>query len=395
MYSKPSSFCEKFLLRSLLCFLFSTHSLSADLHSYLYGTGLPIISITPFHTNGATNCSYCLLETNEGKYFVKTGEKVSKEINNIIFLEKNSVTCIPRLAKGTSFENEIMITEFIPNSDHGFKMINDFHSGKISSESFLKFQSNALNLLQQFYRIPEFAKVNMDPGVFTGRINQRIQDLLLDQDKIVVKSDDGDLPLRLLLNAPILYRSKNNTHHLPSLLEIAEEVNVMLRELPPLKKHVLHGDFHAPNICMNENKELVLVDLSDIMLLEEPAWDLGKWLNHFTRLYRVVASRGENQPDLEISFSFIDSTIVIEDYHQELSLEKIRREAVSQFANMIAVDRDLIDVKTSAAEFIVNLSTLRRHMMRFPHSTRGVLACIADSYLDFKKRFYFYKKMTE
>lgn len=377
-----------------LCLLLS-FPLSADLYSYLIQTGLPITSIIPIHTNGATDCSYYIIDTKYLKYFVKTGEKVDKEIKNITFLRKNSVTCIPNLSSTTSYENKILITDFISHSDYGLRMVNAFHSGQISTENFLNFQSQALGLLKEFYRITPPENETTCSGVFSGRINQRIQDLLANQDEIMTPTDNGELTLRSMLNAPIEYRDHKSSYHLPCLLEIAEEFSSMLKQLPELRKYVLHGDFHAPNICMNDDSQLVLVDLSDVMLQEEPVWDLGKWLNHFTRLYRVVNERTKDKPDSLISFSFVDSCIRIEDRHIGPLTDDIRKEAIRTFALLIDEERELIDVKSRAAECIVNFSTLRRHMLRFPDSARGVLVSIIDSYLAFKQCFEKYQKATE
>lgn len=376
-----------------MCFLFLFISISVTANPILKlnDAHLEIISLEPFNTNGATDCSYYILHTEAAKYFVKTGEKVDKEIRNITFLYQNNVTCIPFLISGSSEENQIMISEFISHSDYGLQMIKDFHANIISNEDFLAFQSKALNLLKYFYKI-KLPEDTSESIVFAHRANQRMNDLLRDQDEIIVDCDTGKIKLSSIINTPIIYQEHNKRIEFPNLVELVYEFNNMVYQLPALKKFVLHGDFHAPNLCMNDHQELILVDLSDIMYGEEAAWDLGKWLNHVTRLYRVVENRTKKEPDPLISFSLFQSNIYLENHHKTIPLELVRNEAVKQFASMIEADINLTYAKAAAAEFIVNISTLRRHMMRFPNSTRGVLICILTSFLEFKDKF---EKYTE
>lgn len=342
---------------------------------------------TPFETKGATECEYFILMKNDKKYFVKTGEKVDKEIQNMTFLRDHAVECIPLMMPDSSIEQKTLITEFMSGSKYGFEMIEDLYSGSITHDAFLRFQFQAIQLLEQFYSIPIDSGNKNSIRVFGGRVQQRIKDLLNDQDTISVQSDNGEITLRSILNSPITYHCKNGTYQFSNLLKIVDDFLELNDQLPQTGHFVLHGDFHAPNLCKDAEK-LVLVDLSDVMYGEDPAWELGKWLNHLSRLHKVVSIRHNDKPDPLISFSFDGTHLELYDQSEDYcKLEDIRRKAVEQFAGMIRVDKELMNVKTAAAEFIVNISTLRRHMIKFPDSTRGILTCIIKSYLNLKSRF--------
>lgn len=130
------------------------------------------------------------------------------------------------------------------------------------------------------------------------------------------------------------------------------------------------------------------------MYYEDPCWDLGKWLNHINRLHNVVNMRITGVPDPEINFKYAENLLILEDSHlSSFDLHVINQKAFKTFATMIDSPTELVAVRAKAAEFIVNISTLKRHINRFPCATTSVVSCILNSFLEFEENYEEYVKV--
>lgn len=379
----------------LLVLLFSKSLYSIDLHSKLDPEGYIITNIAPLKTNGATDCQYFLVETLDNKFFVKMGEKVNREIENLIFLSNHGVKFIPKIFPGTSVASSFLVEEFFEKNDYGYNIVNQFHANHVDENTFLNFQAKAFDLLKEFYKLRVPIEGNSST-VFDKRAAQRLEDLLKEQDVIYISKDilgtETGISLRDMLHLPIRFSQSVINVECQSVVEMTTTFVAMMKRIPKIPHKILHGDFHPPNITQDNIGGLHPVDLSDVMYDEDPSWDLGKWLNHINRLYKVVAKRSSNYSDQEIIFDISqDNLLIVEDRSiKNPALERINLEAVIYFSKMIDAPSDLVSVRAAAAEFIVNISTFKRHLNRFPFSTKAVFVCIIESYLQFQKKFHDY-----
>lgn len=231
--------------------------------------------------------------------------------------------------------------------------------------------------------------------MFNGRLEQRLKDMQSEQDNTFISKDDLDtrqgLSLRDLLNVPIIYSKDLMQKKLPSISEMVSTFIKKINQLPQIRKRILHGDFHAPNITKDALGLIHFVDFSDVLFGEDPTWDLGKWLNHVNRLYRMVARRLDHSKESGLSFLFCDGIIYLNDTQpSNPKLKEINNKAILTFSKMVDAPYDLVAVRASAAEFIVNVSTLKRHIKFFPYTTKLVVVCIIDSYVKFLDKFESY-----
>jgi hypothetical protein len=203
--------------------------------------------------------------------------------------------------------------------------------------------------------------------------------------------------LKNILNQPIFYERKGNVIQIPSITAIVHEFLKHTEQLPQIqKKYILHGDFEPINVVKNHKGEICFVDLSDLKFGEDPTWDIGKWVNHIRRLHRAVIIRGNDMPDPFIDWGSKDTIITIVDRSPEIDqLERVNQEAIKIFAEMIQVPVDVVLLRCAAAEFVVNLSTLKRHVKYFPQTTKSIVLAVVESYCDFDDKFKKYKNQEK
>jgi hypothetical protein len=380
----------------LLLFVRSIFCIEPDvIQPYLTSIGYELEKWSHIKRIGATDCEFYEYRSKDKSFFIKTGEKVDKEIKNINFLLEGGVGCVPQIYPGTSLLEKVLVEEFFQCPEYGFETVERYHKNEISLDEMLYFQNKALALLQEFYALKlSDDTVFQDSYIFSARVRDRLNLLL--QDQIYIKKEELNAEngffLSDILRTPIILVQGSKKTFFPSIVEIVEDFIDKVSCLPKIKKRVLHGDFHAPNLVKDSVGRLRAIDLSDVMYGEDPCWDLGKWLNHINRFYRIVAHRGEKMPSLDSFFSIKQDYIEIEDKSFDQStLNKVNEEAIHLFANMVESPKDLIAVKTKAAEFIVNVSTLKRHAEKFPSSVKDVILCILTSYQAFQSGFIEYE----
>lgn len=364
-----------------------------SVRSHLENEGHFVTNIQFVKTDGATNCLYMIADIDGMERFIKTGEKVNYEVKNIRMLGEQGVTSISPALSGSSIEKQILVTELLSKPNKGYEIVDNFHNGLVSLQEFFSFQESAFNALNELYQIP------VEDGTYTSqmfsvRASERIGVLIEEENDVMIPSplfDAGaDVHLRMLLHTPILY--SNSIHdsmtYIPSVVDMNNNFTRAMSAVPEIRPRVIHGDFHAPNIGASANGDICLVDLSDVRYNEDPAWDLGKWLNYVKRFYRASKLRKIQSADSNITADIGPNKIILQDFHTaQVSVDEIVQQAMEKFSLMIQVDDDILELRTKAAEFVVNISTLLRHAKGYPQTVKTVLSCICDSYLQFQKAF--------
>lgn len=365
-----------------------------DIGQYLEGIGYKIKERHTIDTAGATDCVYmgCSLDNGDER-FIKVGEKVDKEVSNIEKLRNRGVRSIPPLYEGSNSDRRILITELLPNPNAGYESVKRLYEGEISTAEFLELQNKSFEALHEFYQITVDRKEDYSSQMFDVRTQQRMADLLAERHLVIPARflhSQGDVMLDTLLNKPIEYQKKRaSVFNAPSVIDMHKNFVDVITMIPQIKPKVIHGDFHAPNIALTNDNEVCIIDISDVRFGEDPTWDLGKWLNYFNRFYRASEIRASEQADPLVKFS-LGEKVVLEDSAdvriEKSSIEEINTQAVENFAKMIDEDEQIIALRSAAAEFAVNISTLRRHAIGYPQTVKNVLACICESYIHFKDK---------
>ncbi|MBN8828013.1 MAG: hypothetical protein J0H68_04840 [Sphingobacteriia bacterium] len=361
--------------------------------SYFKENGEKEFTIIPVSTLGATECSYFIAEYADGKKkFIKTGEKVDLEVKNLNLLQPFNLTSIPLMYKESS--HNILISEYLnyphAGNDAVNKLYNDFNLNE-----FIEFQEKVFLALKELYDIQVNNK-SSKTRMFKDRAEERIKDLI--KDNTIHKLG---LSLKEIVETDIIY---NHHNYIPSIEKMTKNVISILNDLPEVNnKRVIHGDFHPPNITMDINYNIKLIDLSDIKYNEDPSWDLGKWLNFIKRFHWVVKLRSDKYSSNEnynhlkenIRVNFKDNKFFVSDSYVKPNVIKyINDKAIEKFAEITKEDKYLIEIRSAAAEYIVNLSTLKRHLHHYPETFEIVLYCVIDSYLNFIEKWNEYKKQT-
>lgn len=366
--------------------------------NYLRECGYDVLETKSLTTKGATDCIYLVVTLKDGqKRFVKAGEKVDQEVKNILYLTKNGVDVIPPALFGSSEHNRILVTELFVNPDYGSEMVHKLHLGEVDIAQFLSFQNDVFRGLEQFYHIPVESNENKEEGskMFAVRSQERLEALLAEQDTVAISGifmDGVDVLLKNILHFPIQYLKSGNKFNLPGLVAMnADFKDNCIKQLPQTESRIIHGDFHAPNIAVDLYDSIRIIDISDVRYREDPNWDLGKWLNYLKIFFRAAERRNLAESDYNIHFSITENRINLTDFNESKIdpeiLAEISDKAVQKFASMIKSSADLVQLRSAAAEFVVNLSTLRRHIKKYPQTVKNVLSCLCESYIYFKERF--------
>lgn len=358
---------------------------------YLVSEGYDFSEVEEIKTEGATDCVYYKTTLTDGRtIFIKAGEKVDQEVQNIAKLNTLGVHSIPSVERGSSSEIKILVTEFLEKPNFGFETTQAFHNCAVTEKEFLDFQNRAFDVLTQFYSIPVAQDTTFRSEMFDVRMLGRLQEMLNDNEvKLDLgASSDAHVSLHDLLDMPIQYTSDEHCENFSSVIGMCNEAVDMTQGTQLIKPRVIHGDFHAPNIALNSRGETVLIDMSDVRYKEDPAWDLGKWLNYIERFHRVAPLRAGLDAGQEIELSVKESGIELRTHIRKSGdVGDIRESAVEKFSEMLGEDSGTIAKRAMAAEFVVNISTLRRHARMFPNTVPSVLSCICNSFTKFRNTY--------
>ncbi len=362
----------------------------SEMQHYLSQFDYQIDSLEKVSTMGATDCTYFILSTNQGKhYFVKCGEKVDLEVANYQFLLAKGIHAISAIYPGTSSENKILIIEFADHAAFGAQVVEDFHEQRLTAQDLMLFQQKVCQAAAEIYRLEEDANLVNSCQLLEKRAQERLVQLLEDQDtkEIVSQQVENSKNNRLIsfLTFPIIYKQNEKIQEIISIEQMVQVFCEKMAQVPALKfNRILHGDFHAPNISQDLQGNIKLIDLSDVKYHEDIAWDLGKWLNYINRFYRVAKLRSNDTPDQDTRIDIKEKTLYITTNllinHQ---LKRINQAMIEQFAELSCEEPSLLKLRAQAAEFVVNLSTLKRHFLYHPQTVNLILSCIVETYLNF------------
>ncbi|MFH1325839.1 MAG: hypothetical protein ABIH48_00010 [Candidatus Falkowbacteria bacterium] len=364
--------------------------------NYLHKFDYYVSDIQQINTKGATDCLYFIITLqNDQKIFFKAGEKVDQEVKNILNLTKKGVNVISPALRGSQENEKILITELLEHPNFGTEAVQQLHSGEINIVQFLSFQNKTFEALSQFYNIIQVQndQKNYKSKMFVIRSQERLNSLLTEQHNLSIAGkfidQTTDIRLNEILHTPIKYFKDNQIVDLPNIVEMHQHFKGGMERLSEVVLKVIHGDFHAPNIALDSNNAIRIIDISDVRYQEDPNWDLGKWLNYLKRFYRAAERRNMKNADSSIYFSIDKERINLKDFYQSKlnsgDLKKINDDAVGKFASIIDCDLNLVNLRSMAAEFVVNLSTLHRHLKGYPQTIKNVLSCLCESYLIFQK----------
>lgn len=146
-------------------------------------------------------------------------------------------------------------------------------------------------------------------------------------------------------------------------------------------KRIIHADFHPPNIVGDKDGMIRVIDFSDMAYSDNPCWDLGKWLNYMKRFHRVAELRQSGKKDEKIIVRKDVKGLIFEDEsHPPTSLTLVEGNARRAFQDIIELSEIEILIQGLLSEFIVNMYTLNRHYIFYPHTVKNILMYIRGSY---------------
>ncbi|MBP9759151.1 phosphotransferase [Candidatus Dojkabacteria bacterium] len=330
--------------------------------------------------HGATNCIYARVHKQDGRMcFLKAGEKVGKEVDNLQFLQANNINFVPRLEEELSSKDGILVTEYLESPNYGLDMVDALYEGDIEVDQFLRFQQDTFNAISSFYGIELTSPSLFSSDMLSVRANERLQMITSDKNSLLF---EGQYDLRNILDTPIIYNKNGDEISLPSMSGMLANIRNYEQRLHGLSPRVIHGDFHAPNVALGNDALIKFVDLSDIRYGEDPSWDLGKWLNYIKRFHPIVTERIAGESENSINVTIETNLTVVDPNSTKFDFAKIEKHAINHMSSLLGENPDILAKRTSIAEWVVNISTIRRHTKIFPYTTKQVLSCICSSYLD-------------
>lgn len=331
---------------------------------------IPMSELRPLNdTRGATNCSY--FESHHphlGHLFIKRGEKVTQEIENYLrFRPLVSDRCL--LDPVGTLDDDTLVLPYADDSLRGFLAVEHLWSGYTSVGEFESFQCNVFSLFSELYDCTlESTLKKTKSSMMTDRVDSRIAQLV-EMGDYPVNGPTGNLvTVSQLLNHSVPVSVGSKLHHAPSLLRMVERLSPWLGAAYSYPPCAIHADPQPSNV-IEYLKALKIVDLSDIRVHEDVSWDLAKWMNYIARFHGVVRARGRTGIDND-NVSPPSAT----------TLRQLRSALLSQITGALPIDLHELHQRTLLGEFVVNLSTIRRHILRFPEVASLLLEAVVESY---------------
>lgn len=335
---------------------------------------------------GQTNTIRRIIETSNGKYFIKIGEKVA--IENDIYNKKH-------------IKESDLFLKNMSSLSGGDVLLLPFLDDYIDLENlFFKFGSSILNYSKQISAILDRIIStlwinNLSKKPFQGvEVRRYVDAHITPLHDEVVGFEIGERVLSL----GDFFRNKIicNGQTFPSIAEMYTEITNRLATTKISVNTNILGDFQPSNILLNQvSGDIKIVDLSNYNENGDLALDFAKFFNFYNR-FHLVAGQRENQGYIvsgnfleNINFTY-DNEVIIINYNKILSL---RDESVIEDIEQSA--ENLIIKKTSnyyfadqvkLYKFIVNLITLRRNVLKYPKLVELLVVMIVDSYLEIIKK---------
>lgn len=353
-----------------------------EILKYLKKNGYHPIHCSKFPTHGATQCKYYVVILKNGmKLFIKIGENVNYEIDNLNYLVKCGISSLPVALSGSDSTKRILITKLISSSQLGYDLVNLFHQGKVSFHKMLDFQKKSFALLERLYLLPYERKKLPYPQNPHERIIFAL-DSLSKETRIIKLTDDIKISLNKIIELPISTQGNSN---IISVMDMCKSIKNIFAKIQSFSlRRVTHGDFHPPNIIGDSFGSLNLIDYADVAYYDNPCWDIGKWLNYIKRFYIIASMRSVKHHDIEMAAQVNAKGIFL----YNLALKKaistifIEKQAEKLFSFLTGLNERQIRLEGALCQFLVNVYTLKRHATLYPHTTKRILYFIKESYDD-------------
>lgn len=322
------------------------------------------------NTLGATECKYYEgYDINLGHIFIKIGEKVEKEIQNYLIDISSSINIfLPILA---IIGSNGIVLPFANKNNYGFNEVDAIWNSEIHLPKFIDFQKKAFNILNtiSFYRKNSifFSKSNM----FINRLEERISALGHLKDNLIFCDKNLEISIGELLYSKIPYYDGEKWITLPPLEKMIDNLFSSLNKGYEWQPRTIHGDFQASNIvCLGD--KLYVSDISDIRHNEDISWDMAKWINYLSKFHLIVKHRNSATTFKIANIKFLKESL----------REKIVFEAINSICSKNSdINPEKFLQRVVLGEFSVNISTLKRHYLKFPNSVPIVIKAIAENYI--------------
>ena len=351
-----------------------------DLNRHFEKAGYKISSLEEIHTSGATQCQYfSLLLRDGGKRFIKIGEKVDFEIRNLNYLAGIDFAESPRVLAGSNSERKILVMNYATIPSLGYDMIRLFNKGSVSIDDLLVMQEGAFDFLGKLYLLSSDKKILPYPQSLHERVSLSLAMLrnlkgtsIIDGHQIDL-SKIVDIPICITDSGSCPISIRDMCLRLRHLIIDSDETSV---------RKIIHADFQPPNIVGDENRAIRVIDFTDMVYSGNPCWDLGKWSNYIKRFHRVAELRALGQDeDRQIIFHKPTEFFFLEDKNRvPTDFLLIEEDARRKFRNISGLSEAEIVTVGLLSEFIVNVYTLNRHCVFYPHTIKNVLMYIRESY---------------
>ena len=343
------------------------------------GKGIGISGVKNIDS-GQTNTIRRVIETPKGKYFIKIGEKVAAE--NDIYNKKEIKESDLFLKNISGLSNgNILVLPFL----HDYSDLESF---------FLELDSSILNCNKQISAI-------LDKIIGALWINNLRREPFQDVE-VHGYVDTHTTPLydevvgfeigERVLNLSDFFRKKItcNGQTFPSIAEMYKEATNRLAATKISVITNVLGDFQPSNILLNQaSGDIKIVDLSNYNENGDLALDFAKFFNFYNRFHLVARQRAN--PEDSISGNFLkdtdftyDNEVISINYAKILNL---RDESVTEDIEQCAVSLIVKETnnhyfadQVKLYKFIVNLVTLRRHVLKYPKLAGLLVIMIVDSY---------------
>lgn len=354
----------------------------SEILKYLKEHGYCPIRCNKFLAHGATQCDYYTVILKNGtKLFIKTGENVNYEIDNLNYLAKFNINSLPVALSGSDSSKLILITKWLSSPQFGYDIINLFHQGKVSAREMLAFQKKSFALLHPLYILQHEKRKLPYPQNPRERITFALKGFNVKTINIEL-ANNVRIPLNKIVTLPINTQGGVNAI---SIADMCKSINNIFNKIKPLSsQRITHGDFHPPNIVGGGSGFLNLVDYADVAYRDNPCWDLGKWLNYIKRFYLVANMRFAKHGGKEMMARVNAKSIFLYSItlKKAISTTVIEKQAEKLFSFMTGLDEQQIKLESALCQFLVNVYTLKRHAILYPYTTKKILYFIKESYDD-------------
>lgn len=325
-------------------------------------------------TKGATDCEYFRVESFDSMdLFVKRGEKVRAEIENYETLSEALDSRYFLQPVGVIDENTIALP-LAEEPEFGFEAVETLWDYPESLPQFLQLQQEVFRGLCHLYKSRNsHSPQNGRSHLFAERVSERISLLEEMKDEILTSSYLSGLSVGDLLYKGVLVEKDGLIIEEASLIDMANQLHEQLTEPYSYRSCLIHADPQVSNILRFEGSTRI-IDLSDLKNGEDPAWDIGKWVNYVCRFHNIVKQRNDVS-------SIDEQTRVL----SEETSERLRSDIVQQVSAAVGANPAELARRGILAEFVVNLNTLRRHLVKFPHVATGVIEAIHETFINAKQ----------